>query len=126
MKGISAKLSPKQTKAILSLLGTPTMAAAATDAGISEVTLWRYLQDRAFQDAYRRARHDTVSQAMSRLQKTATEAVETLRKIMLDEEKPPTSRVTAARTILDFSIKAFEVEELEARLEKLEATMNTR
>ena len=126
MKDFASKITPKQTKAVLSLLAQPRIGEAAKDAGISEVTLWRWLQDSEFQAAYRKARHHAVSQAISRLQQTATEAVDTLRQIMLDEENPTTARVTAARTILDLSLRALETEDLERRITALETTIGKR
>ena len=48
------------------------------------------------------------------------EAVATLRGIMLDENKPPSTRVASAKTILDTALKAVEIEELEARIKTIE------
>ncbi|MGW8182080.1 MAG: hypothetical protein ACWGQW_25405, partial [bacterium] len=70
------------------------------------------------------ARRRVVQHAISRLQKVSSEAVDTLREIMTDPDKPATSRVTAARTILEMAVKAVELEDLEVRIEELEATVN--
>jgi hypothetical protein len=62
-----------------------------------------------------------VSQAVAHLQRVSGEAVETLRTIMNDDQKPSSARVTAARVILELSIKAVELEDLEVRIASLEA-----
>ena len=120
----SKRLSGKQTRAIVALLTQPSMTAAAADAEISEVTLWRWQNtDPMFQRALRKARRHAVSQAIGTLQRAAGEAVAVLRQIATDPEKPPSARVTAARTILEMAMKAVELEDLELRIQVLEAAI---
>jgi hypothetical protein len=57
---------------------------------------------------------------VAHLQRVSGEAVDTLRTIMNDDQKPASARVTAARVILDMSIKAVELEDLEVRIAALE------
>jgi hypothetical protein len=121
MSGHGQKLSRKEEAAISALLTQGTLAEAASLAGIGEATLRRWLQHEDFQAAYRRARRETVSQAVAHLQRVSGEAVETLRTIMQDDQKPSSARVTAARVILELSIKAVELEDLEVRIAALEA-----
>jgi hypothetical protein len=121
MSGHGQKLSRKQEQAISALLTQGTLAEAASLAGIGEATLRRWLQRNDFQAAYRRARREAVSQAVAHLQRVSGEAVETLRTIMNDDQKPSSARVTAACVILELSIKAVELEDLEVRIAALEA-----
>ncbi|MFC1682887.1 phBC6A51 family helix-turn-helix protein [Candidatus Zixiibacteriota bacterium] len=122
MEGISKikNLSKKKSRAIIALLHYKTVAEAALAVGIGETTLFRWLQDPAFKDAYREAKYEVVQQALSQLQKASSEAVEVLQNIMRDEGASPHTRVTAARIILETSIKAVEIDTLETRLEVLE------
>jgi hypothetical protein len=120
MNGHGEKLSRRQEQAIAALLTAPTIGEAAQAAGISEPTLWRWLQRDDFQAAYRHARREAVSQAIAHLQRVSGEAVETLRAVMTDAEKPAGARVTAARAVLELAIKAVEIEGLEARIADLE------
>lgn len=113
-------LTRKQEGGIAALLIQPTMKEAATAAGVNEATLWRWLQSREFHAAYMKARRDSVKQALARLQQTTTEAVTVLRDIMIDTDAPCSVRVTAAKAIIDYSIKAVEVEDLEQRVFELE------
>ena len=112
------RLQPKQSKALAALLSQPTMREAAKDCGISETTLWRWLNDDAFQAAYRQARRQVVEQAMSELQAACSDAVATLRKNL--NCGAANVEVSAAKTILDQAVKAIELTDMEERLEQLE------
>jgi hypothetical protein len=113
-------LPQKQTKAIVSLLNCRTVSEAATQAGVNESTVWRWMREESFQDALQEAKQRIVTQAIIQLQQATGEAVGTLRSIMDDGEAPASSRVTAAKTVLDMAVKAIKMEDLEARLMTLE------
>jgi DNA-binding MurR/RpiR family transcriptional regulator len=113
-------LPRKQAKAITALLNHRTVGEAAEAVGVGQSTLFRWMQDRNFQGAYRDAKHRIVQHSISRLQKISGEAVEALREIMTDGQKPPNARVACAKAILDMSIKAIELENLEVRVKSLE------
>src|SRR5918997_69881 len=100
-----ADLSPKQHKAIATLLTEPTIGAAAAAAGIGERTLHTWLGDAAFRAVYLAARREAVSQAIAQLQRSASEAVLVLQSVMNDPAKPASARIAAARSVLEFSIK---------------------
>ena len=53
MEGTGQNLSPKQEKALASLLALGEVKAAAKDARVGETTLWRWLKDETFARAYR-------------------------------------------------------------------------
>ncbi len=120
MSGHGEKLGRKQELAIAALLRSPTIAGAAEQAGVSEATLFRWLQRPDFEEAYRRARQAAVDQAISQLQQATGQAVSTLQDVQADAEAPASSRVTAAKTVLEMALKLRESEELEARLAALE------
>ncbi|MFH1624557.1 MAG: hypothetical protein ABID54_05300 [Pseudomonadota bacterium] len=119
-------MGKKKEQAVVALLEHPTVREAAQAVGIGEATLFRWLQVPEFQDAYREGKRQIVNHAISRLQQATVEAVETLREIMRDKEKPPSPRVTAAKAVLEISVKAIEMESLEARLEELEEAVLNR
>jgi hypothetical protein len=121
--GHGEKFRRKTEEAIAALLTQPTIREAAKTAGVGEKTLWRWLQDEDFCQSYRKARRQVVQQAVTRLQQISGEAVEALRGIMVDNLKPPTSRVMAARIVLDTALKFVELEDLEARVVALEKKM---
>jgi hypothetical protein len=55
------ELTVKQIKAIEALLSQPTTATAAKAAGVSQATLFRWLNDPTFAAAYRSARKHVES-----------------------------------------------------------------
>lgn len=113
-------ITARQQGAVLALLTHPTVDAAAQAAKVGLRTLWRWLNDPTFQEAYREARAAAVSRAIGRLQQVASDAVDALKGITADIEAPAAARVTSAKAILDLSIKSIELESLEARIRALE------
>ena len=107
-------------KAIVALLNHDTVRDASQAVGIGETTLYRWLQDPTFQEAYREAKFEVVQQTLSQLQKASGEAARVLQEIMNDNKVSAYTRVAAARIILETSIKAVEIDTLEARISKLE------
>ena len=118
------KLTPKQESAILALLTEPTLEEAAKRAGVNRTTLFRWHQNKDFHDAYMKARRDSVRQAIARLQSKTTEAVDVLAEIMNNSAANDFARVGAAKAIIEYSIKAVEIEDLAQRVEELEGLIN--
>lgn len=113
----------KQEIAIAALLSSPTIAEAALAVGVGEQTLWRWQQEPDFKEAFRDAKKQVLSQAITNLQCNVGEAAATLKSIMTDKESPASSRIQAARTILEYAFKGLESEEIIARLEAIEAAI---
>ena len=116
----TSNFTRKKEKAIAALLTTDTIEQAANVAGIAESTLYRWLQNPTFLEQYRKARKAAVDQAISTLQERSNAAAKALVDIAEDQEMPPSTRVAAAREILQASIKGIERDDFEARLEALE------
>ncbi len=123
MNPSAEKLTPKQEAALLALLDNSTIEAAYKAAGISKATMWRFMQDANFQARYRASRRQLVETAIGQLQKHATTAARVLVNIAEDQRAPASSRVAAAKTILDQSVNAIELMDLQERIERLEALM---
>lgn len=107
-------------KAVLALLQNPTIEKAANAVGISNVTLWRWMQQGEFQARLRAARRQAYAQCIGRLQQASSAAVGTLLRVMTDQSAPAASRVRAAESVLDHASKAIELEDLDVRLCDLE------
>ena len=120
MRDVQRKLTPKQERALVALLSTGTVRDAAELCKISEASLFRFLQVPEFQRRYREARRQLVETAIAQLQSDCSIAVKTLREIAEDTKAPAGSRVAAARTILEQSINAVEIMDLQERIERLE------
>jgi hypothetical protein len=110
----------RQEQAIVALLEHPTLEKAAGALSVSDVTLWRWMQKVEFQEAYRKARREAFSQSVARLQHASQAAVGTLLRVMTDRVAPAASRVRAADVVLHTALRGMEMEDLEARLDRLE------
>jgi len=120
MKAVEEKLTPKQERALVALLDCGEIKEAAKTAGVAEVTLWRWLQSPEFQSRYRVARRQLVETAIAQLQSDCTVAVRVLREVAEDKEAPASSRVAAAKTIIEQSVSAIQLTDLQERLEEVE------
>ena len=118
--GHKPELKGKQAAALAALLAQPTVADAAQAAGVSLATLWRYLRDPDFSAQYKAGRREVVSHAVMRLQADAAHAAKVLREVADDKDASASSRVAAARAILDGAIKGVELLDLEERIAALE------
>lgn len=114
------KFNHKWEKAIIGLLTKPDLATAAEFANISTNTLLRWLNIPDFADKYSAAKREALKQALSKLQQASGEAVETLREVSNDVAATPSARVTAAKSIIEMSIKIVELDEIEKRISELE------
>ena len=119
----NGKLTAIQERAIVALLSHSTIKSAAKAIGVDDTTLWRWLQDKDFHAAYMTIRRESVSLSIARLQQSTMEAVNTLKAIAKDKQAPASARVMAARSIIEYSFKAVQVEDLAARVAEIEIVM---
>jgi hypothetical protein len=122
-EGVAMKGGVRGRKAdqiIVALLEHSSLEKAAAALGVTDVTIWRWLQKPDFQEAYRQARREAFSRSVARLQQAAGAAVSTLLKVMVDKDAPASSRVRAADSVLDHAATALELEDLEVRLRRIE------
>ena len=118
--GHGAKKDRLTEQAIAALLSNATIRAAAEAVAVDERTLRDWLKDPEFKADYLEARRACLTQATGALTQAATKAVSALTTVMDDPESPPQVRVSAARTILDLAYKGAEIEDITARIERLE------
>jgi hypothetical protein len=111
-------------KAIVALLTTTKVEDAARSCGVSRSSMLRWLQDSAFQEAFRAARRRVLEAALSSLQEAAGAAVEALRRNL--RCRKPSVEVQAGRAILDYAMRSVEMLELEERVRQQEASVNER
>ena len=120
MNGHGAKFGRKQEEAIAALLTQRNVDEAAKSIGIDPKTLLRWMKVPEFKIAYREARRAAFSQTVARLQQGSSAAATTLLKIMVDQNAPYASRVRAAECVMNQTMKAIEVEDIEVRVSELE------
>lgn len=117
-------MTQRKEKALQALLVSRTRAEAAKAAGIGESTLRTYMQDSEFLERYRQAFGDMVRDAARQAQQTLSPALSTLREIMEDREEPASARITAARSILEYTLKLGEQVDILEQLRELEEWRN--
>ena len=96
-----------------------TVESAARQAGVSESTAHRRLEDAAFRQQLQAMRADLVQRTAGALTAASTESVRTLLELQ-KPSAPPAVRLGAARSILEIGIKLREAADLEDRLSALE------
>lgn len=107
------------------LLTSPTYAEAARRANVSESTLLRLRKKPDFQEVINALKKEMFSETMQKAQSYSKEMLEVLRTIALDDKATDSSRVSAAKGILEMGIQLRNMEEIEAKILALErAVMN--
>ena len=114
----SKRLSPGMERGISALLTHHNVSDAATAAGITRRTLWRWLQDEEFLKAYRAEQNTVISSATSMLLAASAQAVEVLIKNLTCGD--PRAEISAAKAILQIAGEHMEKVEIIDRLVKLE------
>jgi hypothetical protein len=122
MARIRGKFGRKREEAIAALMTQRNVEEAARAADVGRRTLYRWLQEPDFQDAYREARRTAVGQSMARLQFASSAATSTLLKLMVNPDTPASVKARVADSILNHAMKATEIEDSEARAQRGERT----
>jgi arginine/lysine/ornithine decarboxylase len=110
---------------VVAMLAHPTVEAAAASVGIAASTAYRWLQHADVIQRLAEARRDVMKAVMSRLQQAAAGSVDCLCQVQREGESE-SARVSAARTILEQALRAVELQEVQERIEKLEAIVKSR
>jgi hypothetical protein len=112
-------------RAIACLLSTASIVKAAKECGISRGTLQRWMhEDSEFQSEFLAAKASLLKLATTKLVSSSLEAAVTLKKVFRDRKSSPAARVMGATQNLKLALQAFEFEDLEARIRKLEEQSN--
>lgn len=110
--------------AVTALITNPTIKGAASECGIAEKTLHAWLKEEDFAARVREAQQELTRQATGRIMLSIGRSVEVLEDIMQDAEANASPRVAAARTLLDYAFKVYELQTVQQRLDELERRMN--
>jgi transposase-like protein len=123
VKGHGTKFARKKEEAVAALLSHRTLEEAARAVGVAPNTLLRWQQDPEFDAAFRKARRAAYGQCTARLHQASGAAVSAVLKIMVDPSAPASTRLRAADIVLEHTAKAIEIEDVEARVSALEASI---
>jgi hypothetical protein len=125
-RGHGGKKAPRKLDAfVAAMLAHPTIEAAAAAVGIAVSTAYRWLQHADVIQRLAEARRDAMKAAMSKLQQAASASVDCLCEIQREGESE-SARVSAARTILEQALRSVELQDVQERLDKLEAIVKSR
>lgn len=105
------------------ILTSSTYEDAAKKAGVSKSTLYRLRNDKEFQDIINQVKNSMFQDTMKKAQAYSMESLEVLRTIMNDRAATDSSRVSAARTILELGLNSAEQEMILSKIEELERMM---
>lgn len=103
---------------LAALAGGASVQAAGRLSGLSERTVYRRLQDRAFRARLNQARADMLERALGHLSRGAAEAAVTLRRLLRSADERV--KLGAARSILELGAKIREGVDLAQRVAALE------
>ncbi len=112
--------------AISALVANPNITEAAQTCGITRKTLHKWMKEPEFAFELAEAQKAVTKRVMRSVVSRAEKAVNVLDEIMTDIETAPPARVSAARAVLEFTMKAIELEDVLARIEELEAAIGER
>ena len=116
-----SRLTRRQILALPILAAAPNMTQAARDAGISESTLYRWLQDEKFRDALRRLTAEAAERIHQELQSLTLRSLKVLADLM--EDTDPIVRLRAARTVAAMGLRTIDAGSLRNSIQALEAAL---
>lgn len=108
----------------MNLLTCKSYLEAAQQSGISERTLQRLRKDAEFQKVVQKVKKELFSESMSKAQAASMKALDVLNDIMSDDNATDSSRVSAARVVLELAYSSVEQEEIMNKLAEIERRQN--
>ena len=111
-------LSAKQQRAIAVMLAAKNIESGLKTAKIGKTTWYSWLKISAFSEAYAKARREMIDEASRVLERSLTEAAETLRALLKSTDERVQRQ--AACAIIEQHARRVAAEELEHRLSALE------
>ena len=119
-------MDEKQQKILTALMSHFTIQEAARSLSISPNTIYLALKDEEFAKAYKEARNKSVEHSVTMLSKASSLAVSKLIEILQNKEEKSPVTINAARTVLEFAYKRYDVEQLVYRVEELEKAIKNK
>ena len=90
---------------IAALITSGTITQAAAKVGLSTRAVYDRMATRNFKTLYYGAKTDIIRAAVLKINKSLTDAIETVSEIMTDKEVNPATRLQAAQTIISNAAK---------------------
>ncbi len=117
MESGNLALTPRQQTVLPVMAAVPTIAKAARISGVTERTLYRWMEDETFRDELARVRREFAELARQALQGLMLQSVSVLADSMDDPDK--SLRFRAARASLAFGLQSSEIDKLTEEIRDL-------
>lgn len=114
-------LTEKQLLALGELAAGRTQVDAASAAGVTDRTVRLWLRQASFARALRERRSELWALCTNQMHASAALALEVLKRACVNSDAREWERVGAAKTMIEFTRKAAETEDLRERIRELEA-----
>lgn len=118
------KLRPNQVKAIESLAAGSTVEVAAATANVQWRTVYKWKSEKNFKQALQDATDRALQETSQALTFAAKDAVLFLQNVVNDSGAKDSTRVQAAKVILDSVLRLREQYELTRRIELIEGRLH--
>ena len=115
-------LSEKQIIAIELLMASQPVASVAESAGVSRVTIYRWLKDGDFKAELDKRKNALIERSSRKLAGALNQAIDVL--INLLSAKNPNIRRLTAGNLIEYSMKLSNLTDLERRITALERSSN--
>ena len=109
----------------INLLTTGSLQECAEKSNIGIATLHRLRKKPEFQELVKQTKKEMFGECMSKAQAGSIKALNVLNDIMEDTEATDSSRVSAARTVLELGLNSSEQEEILTKLSELERRLKS-
>ena len=93
---------------------------------MDESTIFRMMKNPDFMSAYNDAKRRMLDNTLNAIQSASGEALNTLKMIMIDPSVQASTRVSAAKTILELSLRAFESQQMDQRISDIEKAITSK
>lgn len=111
-------MTAKQEKTLAALLSNPDRKTAAKAAGVSVRTIRNYFQDPEFAAAYKQAYNEMLQDAAAEGKQLLHLSMQTFKEVMQNGDTDAT-RVTAARSAFEYTLKLTEQTDILTQLDEL-------
>src|SRR5215471_4467366 len=109
-----------QSALVNALPTMPTIEQAAKSAGVAKSTALRWMAEPKFRQEYDELRRQALGETLAYLQQSMHAAVAKLVALLNDPQSKPIIQLGAARSLLEYGLRAYELDEVTGRLIRIE------
>ena len=118
-----SRYSKKQVDFIFAMLETGNISKSAKIANITETTAFKYLKN-GLSEEINKIRKKYIEESFKKLEYASVKATDTIIELLNDKSCPNSIKLNACKTILDYSMKIHEQNDIIEKLENIEKRIN--